>query len=129
MLVCSTIRALAFGDLHQAKQMMFCSRLSLETAEELVHAESFVGDVLFEPNYHTFETNRLNLRIDHFQNDDHCEAWTRLSKGELSDLIDNRLGLDEYIFVHHYGIRFFRFHREEILFVCAQETHVVFPTL
>ena len=39
---CSTIRVLAFGDMHQAKKMTFRSCLSLEIAEELDDAEAFL---------------------------------------------------------------------------------------
>ena len=75
---------------------------------------------LLEHNYRTFETNSLSLRIDHFQNDDNCETWSRFSKGEFRGLIYDRLCLDEEMFAHLYSTtKFQRFHREEI-FICLR---------
>ena len=56
----------------------------------------------------------VNLRIDAFQNDEHCENWTRSNKYELFDLV-GRLALELNMHVHNSQDNFFSFHREEIL--------------
>ena len=52
-----------------------------------------------------------HLRMDNFQNDEHCENWTRFKKSELLDLV-GRLGLEIQIPTHNGRGNFFNFYRK-----------------
>ena len=52
--------------------------------------------------------------MDMLVNDDHCESFDRFEKDELHNLIENKLGLDEGMFVHTQCYHVCRFHREEL---------------
>ena len=61
---------------------------------------------MFDLYYCTFQTQRLDLKIDNFYNGDNSEVWTMLSKRKLRDLIDNMLGLDDESHAHYCGTKF-----------------------
>ena len=109
-----SLRALFFRNIEQVRSLFARFETCLHFADELIEIESLFGDVHVEGTHETFHKPLINIRIDHFVNDDHCEAWTRFKKDELRDLIENQLALDEYIFVHNTGRSYFRFHSEEI---------------
>ena len=98
-----------------AANLMQCSRFCACLGEQLIFAKSEIGDAqVGEAIQHLFSNPMLNIRIDVFQNDNHCEQCTRFTKAELHDLA-GRLGLDEIVFVPCTPSHFYRFHREELL--------------
>ena len=75
-----------------------------------IQAESLIGDAHVDLDAHCLFNGPLTaLRINNFQNDDHCESWTRFKKGELSSLI-SKLGLEEQISVFYVPGHFCAFH-------------------
>ena len=79
-----SIRLFQLNDKQLALDLLRHPRCSLRVAEFLMRVESHVGDTHVDLEaHHLFATPFLNLRIDVFQNDDHCENWTRFRKGKF----------------------------------------------
>ena len=77
-----------------ARNVLNRSRLALFVANSLIGIESLVGDIHVDWGSHPlFGMPAQNLRMSHFQTDEHCENWTRFKKDELFDSI-GRVGLE-----------------------------------
>ena len=103
------------------------SRIALCVVGVLTRVESVIGDVHVDMDvYRIFSTPLSLLRLNQFQNNDHCENWTRFSTNELIDLVP-RLGLPEYVYVFNTPGNFYRFHREELLIYTLTKLAHGFP--
>ena len=113
-----TFRMMFFRNIQLARNTLFQYQLSMHVAASLILIESLIVDA--HANYQAcrlFAVPIANLRIDNFQNDEHCENWTLFKKCELLDLI-NMLGLDEWTRLQHATDHFCRFNRE-VIFICT----------
>ena len=75
-------RLLLSSDAQMNIAMLSRSRLSYHVAQLLIQDESLIGNVNADLDTHNlFGTPLYVLRVNNFQNDDHCEIWTKFKMG------------------------------------------------